>query len=272
MDLMALIPVFVSLIVIGAFAGFLAGLLGVGGGIVLVPCFFYSFQALGYNGPQLMQVCVATSLATIIVTSIRSLQSHNRKGFVDWKILQQWVPSIAIGAVCGAYFAASIGSLVLQLIFGGLGALIGVYLVFAKQSWFLSENLPKGITRWVSGSVLGGLSVLLGIGGGSLGVPFMSLHQIAIHRAVGTAAGFGLAIAIPSTAFWLIVPVGSPALPFNVGAVNFLVFLFIVPLTFIFVPLGANLGHRLDSKPLKRVFGLFLLLVAMNMMVQALWG
>jgi uncharacterized membrane protein YfcA len=150
--------------------------------------------------------------------------------------------------------------------------LIGVYLVFGKESWFLAENLPKGITRWVLGSVLGGLSVLLGIGGGSLGVPFMSLHQIAIHSAIRTEAGFGLSIAIPSTTFWLFVPLGLPALPFNLGAVNILVFLFIVPLTFIFVPLGASLAHKLDAKPLKRVFGLFLLLVAINMMVEARWG
>ena len=101
MEITVLLPVIVSLIVIGAFAGFLAGLLGVGGGIVLVPCFFYSFQALGFDGPQLMQVCLATSLATIVVTSIRSIESHNKKGFVDWEILKKWAPAIAIGATCG---------------------------------------------------------------------------------------------------------------------------------------------------------------------------
>jgi len=272
MEITVLLPVILSLIVIGAFAGFLAGLLGVGGGIVLVPCFFYSFQALGFDGPQLMQVCLATSLATIVVTSIRSIESHNKKGFVDWEILKKWAPAIVIGATCGVYIAANIDSVTLQLIFGGLGALIGLYLVFGNQSWCLADELPKGISCWVLGSILGSLSVLLGIGGGSLGVPFMSLHRIATHKAVGTAAGFGLAIAIPSTILWLFVPIEAPNLPLNLGAVNLPAFLLIVPMTFIFVPMGANVAHRMDAKPLKRLFGLFLLIVAINMMAQTLWN
>ena len=271
MDMVALLPVLVSLIFIGGFAGFLAGLLGVGGGIVLVPAFFYTFQYLGFDGPQLMQVCLATSLATIIVTSMRSTQSHHKKGAVDWQILYQWAPGIAVGAVFGVALAAKLESLVLQLIFGSLGTFIGLYLAFGKQSWALANEMPRGLWRWLFGPILGGLSVLLGIGGGSLGVPFMSLHRVPIHRAVATAAGFGLAIAIPSSFIWLFFQVEAPRMPWTFGAINLPAFLVITPMTFIFAPIGASVAHRMDAKPLKRLFGAFLLIVAANMVVTALW-
>jgi uncharacterized membrane protein YfcA len=119
---------------------------------------------------------------------------------------------------------------------------------------------------------LGGLSVLLEIGGGSLGVPFMTLHRVPIHRAVATAAGFGLAIAVPSALAWLFVSVDSPRLPWTFGAVNLPAFFVIIPMTFIFAPIGANVAHRMNAGPLKRLFGVFLLLVAANMVRSALWG
>lgn len=272
MDMASLLPVLISLIVIGVFAGFLAGLLGVGGGIVLVPAFFYAFQHLGFGGPQLMQVCLATSLATIIVTSIRSVQSHHKKGAVDWLILWQWAPGVSIGALFGVALAANLANVVLQMIFGGLGAVIGLYLAVGNQVWALADKMPQGLLRWILGPILGCLSVLLGIGGGSLGVPFMSLYSVPIHRAVATAAGFGLAIAIPSAVAWLFVQVDTPRLPWTFGAVNVPAFLLITPMTFIFAPIGATIAHRMDAKPLKRVFGVFLLIVAANMVRTALWG
>ena len=146
-DTMLLIQMFVLLTVIGGFAGVLAGLLGVGGGIVLVPAFFYAFQTLGYDGPQLMQMCLATSLATIIVTSMRSVLSHNRKGAVDWGILRTWAPGIAIGAVLGVLAAASLRSVTLQALFGVLGIVIGLYLGFGRAHWRLGDAMPGGLRR-----------------------------------------------------------------------------------------------------------------------------
>jgi hypothetical protein len=135
MDIPTLLPVLASLIAIGGFAGFLAGLLGVGGGIVLVPAFFYAFQSLGYDGPQLMQVCLATSLATIIVTSIRSTQSHHKKGAVDWQILRQWAPGIAVGA----HFWRGFGC---QFAIADLAAdLSGVWARLLGCIWHLAGNL-----------------------------------------------------------------------------------------------------------------------------------
>ncbi|WP_282158031.1 sulfite exporter TauE/SafE family protein [Shimia thalassica] len=267
----AIWPMALMLMAIGGFAGVLAGLLGVGGGIVLVPAFFYAFASLGYEGPQLMQVCLATSLATIIVTSIRSVLSHNKKGAVDWEILKTWAPGIALGAILGMMVASSLRSTTLQGIFGCLAIVIGLYMGFGRSEWRLGQAMPKGILRAVLSPVVGFLSVLMGIGGGSFGVPLMSLYNTPIHRAVATAAGFGVIIAVPSVAGFLLVDI-DPATrpPFTVGAVNVPAFLLVIAMTLTTAPLGVKLAHAMDPKPLKRVFAVFLTLVALNMLRKAL--
>ncbi|WP_420567648.1 sulfite exporter TauE/SafE family protein [Thalassovita sp.] len=273
MDLTLLAMLVVMLMAIGAFAGVLAGLLGVGGGIVLVPSFFYAFKALGYDGPQLMQICLATSLATIIVTSVRSVLSHNKKGAVDWEILRTWAPGIAVGAVLGMLTVASLRSSTLQGIFGGLAFVIGLYMGFGRSEWRLGQAMPKGPLRIALSPAVGFLSVLMGIGGGSFGVPLMSLYNTAIHRAVATAAGFGVIIAVPSVIGFLMVqidPAHRP--PFTVGAVNLPAFGLIIMMTLLTAPLGVRLAHAMDPKPLKRVFAFFLILVALNMLRKTIWA
>ena len=268
MDMSLILGVGAMLLGIGAFAGVLAGLLGVGGGIVLVPAFFYVFQTLGYDSPQLMQMCLATSLATIIVTSIRSVMAHNKKGAVDWAILRGWAPGIAVGAVIGFFIASSLRSAVLQMIFGVLAILVGLYMAFGKAHWRLGDAMPTGIARVLASPVIGFLSVLMGIGGGSFGVPTMALHNVPIHRAVATAAGFGVIIAVPSVLGFLTVDM-AVAPPYSIGAVNLVAFGLVISMTLITAPWGAALAHRMDPKPLKRVFGGFLILVALNMLRKA---
>ncbi len=258
------------LLVIGAFAGVLAGLLGVGGGIVLVPAFFYAFGALGFDGPYLMQICLGTSLATIVLTSLRSLSSHHRKGAVDWAILKSWAPAIAIGAVLGFITVAGLSSRLLQVIFGLLAGLVGLYMLIGRSDWRLAEKMPSEPARSLLALPMGFLSVLMGIGGGSFGVPIMTLFNVPIHRAVATAAGFGVVIAVPSAAGFLLLGVTDAAPPFTIGSINLIAFLLIIITTLITAPLGANLAHRLDPKPLKRLFGAFLLIVALNMLREAL--
>ncbi|WP_229738153.1 sulfite exporter TauE/SafE family protein [Sinisalibacter lacisalsi] len=266
---MLILQMLAILLAIGALAGVLAGLLGVGGGIVLVPAFYFAFAGLGYESGALMQVCLATSLATIIVTSIRSVLSHHRKGAVDWPILKAWAPGIVIGAVLGVLVAASLRSAELQLIFGGLAFAIGLYMLFGRADWRLGHEMPGGLLRSVLSPIVGFLSVLMGIGGGSFGVPIMTLHGVAIHRAVATAAGFGLIIALPSVIGFLFVTVPD-APPYTLGAVNLPAFLVVIAMTMLTAPLGVRLAHALDPKPLKRVFGVFLTLVALNMLRKAL--
>lgn len=269
-ELSMLLPMLALLLALGAVAGVIAGLLGVGGGIILVPGFYYAFWGLGYHSPQLMQVCLATSLATICVTSARSVLSHNKKGAVDWAILRGWAPGIAVGAVIGVLVATALRSVVLQGIFGVLGVTVGLYLGLGRAHWRLGEGMPGGLRRALISPVVGVLSVLMGIGGGSFGVPLMTLYGIPIHRAVATAAGFGILIAVPSVIAFLLVEIpaaGKP--PFTIGAVNLPAFAVIIAMTLITAPLGAKLAHMTDPKLLRRVFAVFIIVVAGNMLRKA---
>lgn len=262
-----LIQMALMMLAIGAFAGVLAGLLGVGGGIILVPAFFYMFNALGFAGDQLMQVCLATSLATIIVTSIRSVSSHNKKGAVEWGVLKTWAIGIAIGAVIGVSTVSGLRSSVLQMIFGVLAIIVGLYMSLGKDHWRLGLKMPTGIKRLILSPLLGFMSVLMGIGGGSFGVPIMSLFNVPIHRAVATAAGFGVLIAVPSVIGFLLLDIAPETRPpYTIGAVNLPAFALTISMTLLTAPIGVRLAHQLDPKPLKRIFGVFLVLVAINML------
>lgn len=261
------------LLVIGAFSGVIAGLLGVGGGIILVPAFLYTFTALGFGGPQVMQICLATSLCSIVVTSSRSVLSHNKRGAVDWEVLRTWAPGIVVGAVAGVVAATNLRSATLQGIFGILGICVGLYLALGKSSWRLGEHLPGGALRAVLSTMIGFLSVLMGIGGGSFAVPTMTLYGHPIHRAVATASGFGVLIAVPSVVAFLFVEVPAEFRPpLTVGAVNVPGFLIVIAMTWLTAPIGARLAHAMDPKPLRRVFAFFIIVVAMNMLRKTVAG
>lgn len=268
---MELITVIGIMLIVGALAGIIAGLLGVGGGIILVPAFYYVFIGLGYDNPQLMQICVATSLATIIVTSVRSVMAHHKKAAVDWQILRNWAPGIVIGAVVGVVVAGRSSSIMLMLVFGVLGLLVGIYMAFGRSEWRLGSVMPTGMLRGGLSLSIGFLSVLMGIGGGSFGVPLMSLYNQSIHRAVATTAGFGVIIAVPSVIGFLMISapeLGRP--PLTIGLVNLPAFAIIVLMTLITAPIGARLAHAMDPKPLKRVFAIFIAVMAANMLRNAL--
>ena len=263
----------VLLLGVGAFAGVLAGLLGVGGGIILVPAFYYVFAALGYESVELMRICVATSLATIIVTSFRSVLSHHRRGAVDWSVLRGWGPGIVIGAALGVLVVAQLKTVTLQIIFGSLAFSIGLYMLLGKLGWRFGEQLPTGFARALVAPVIGTLSVLIGVGGGSFGVPLMTLHGVPVHRAVATSAGFGMLIAVPSVLGFMLVPVaGDLRPPAMLGSVNLLAFAVVIATTLLTAPIGAWLAHRLDPQVLRRVFAIFLLVMAVNMLRKALLG
>lgn len=268
-EIATLLPMFLVLLVIGAFAGVVGGLLGVGGGIVLTPAFFYAFSHLGYGGDQLMQVCVATSMATIVVTSLRSLSSHNRKGAVDWDVLKTWGPALVIGAAVGTFVAGKVSSMTLQAIFGGLAGLAGLWMAFSRDSWRLGNAMPGQPVRSLLAGTVGFFSAMMGIGGGTFGVPLMTLYALPIHRAVATASGFGALIAVPAVLGFLFLPVEN-APPYTVGAVNLPAFLVVIGTTLLTTPLGVRLAHAMNPKPLKRAFAVFLTLVALNMLRKVL--
>lgn len=267
-DPASLIPMFLLLLAIGAFAGVISGLLGVGGGIVLVPAFYYAFSGLGFGSETLMRVCIATSLATIIVTSTRSALAHARRGAVDMAILRGWAPGIAIGAVGGVLAVSRLQTTALQIIFGVLALVVAFYLGLGRSRWRLGDQMPTGARRAFLSPVVGFLSVLMGIGGGSFGVPLMSLFNVPIHRAVATAAGWGVVIAVPSVAILLFTPVAD-APPLTVGSINLPAFATIIAMTLITAPFGVRLAHATDATPLKRIFAVFLAIVALNMLRKA---
>lgn len=263
----------VFLLATGVLSGVVSGLLGVGGGVVLVPAFFYAFGALGYGGEQLMQLCLGTSLATIVFTSIRSGLGHHRKGAVDFALLRGWAPGLVAGALAGVFLAARLRSSVLQGVFGGFGAVIGLYLAFGRAHWRVADALPRQPGGVLIATLLAFLSVLMGIGGGTFGVPLMTLFGVPIHRAVGTASVFGLIIALPSALVFLAVPVAAEARPpFTVGSVNLMAFALILAVSLHATGWGVRMAHATDAKRLRRIFGLFLLVVAANMLRKAAFG
>lgn len=262
-------PLLALLTAVGAVAGVLAGLLGIGGGLVLVPAFFYVFSHLGYESTQLMQICVGTSLATIVLTSARSVQAHHRKGAVDWAILRRWMPFVVLGAAAGVWIAGQISSVAMQFVFGAVAGLAGLYMAFGRPNWRLGAQMPKLPVQgaWAFGAGLG--SALMGIGGGTFAVPIMTLYGVPIHRAVATASGVGVLIALPATLGFMMLNV-AVAPPFTFGAVNGAAFVAVSLGTMLTTPWGAALAHRMDPKPLKRIFAVFITLVALNMLRKAL--
>ena len=270
-DLSLLLPLAGFLLVIGFFAGIIAGLLGVGGGLVLVPAFYFAFTTLGFGGGDVMQVAVATSLATIVVTSVRSLLAHHKKGVVDRDILRSWTPGIVLGAFAGAMVATRVSSGVLIGVFGVLGLMVAAHMAIGLKPKSDEERLPRGVARGLISGLLGFLSVLMGIGGGTFGVPTLSFCGVPMRRAVATAAGFGLVISIPSVLAFLATGHGVEGRPpLTFGYVNGPAFLIIVAMTMISAPIGVNLAHRLPPERLKRIFAVFLFVIAGRMLIKAL--
>lgn len=266
----ALLPFALALFGTGLLAGVMAGLLGVGGGIVIVPVLYYVFTILGVDEAVRMHVAVGTSLSTIISTSWRSLSAHTRAGAVDFDVLRAWTPWIALGAALGAGVAGFANTEALLMVFGGGLLLIAAQLGFARPNWRLHDALPKGVWRALIAGGLGLLSALMGIGGGALGVTIMTLCGRPIHRAVATASGFGAAIAIPAATGYAIVGWGREGLPaWSLGFVSLPGFVLLALLTAITAPLGARFAHRLPQLTLKRAFAVVLAVIALNMLREA---
>jgi uncharacterized membrane protein YfcA len=250
----------------GICGGILAGLLGVGGGIVVVPALEFAFAHLGVDVRIAMHLAVATSMATIIPTSISSARAHAARGSVDLTIVRGWSIAIVLGAVSGAVVAASLDGRVLSLIFGCVALLVAIRL-FLPQAGTIRQAVavPTGLRgAWIPFGI-GTLSAMLGIGGGTVSVPVMAFCGVPIHRAVGTAALLGLWISVPATAGFLFArPILEPP-KFTIGYVSLLGFALIGLASWFAAPFGSRLAHGLSKVILTRVFGLFLLIAALRM-------
>ncbi len=253
-------------LITGAFAGFSAGLLGVGGGLIIVPVLYFVFAAQGIEQAHLMHMALATSLATIVFTSISSTLAHHKKQAVLWPLVWLIAPGIVLGAWAGGMVAADLDSDILKPVFGVFELIIAVYLL-TKATPRQHHTLINKVTAGIGGITIGFISAIVGIGGGSMTVPFLHWHNIAMRNAVATSAACGLPIAITATAAfiyagWQVEIISGPAL----GFVHLTAFALIVITSFSFAPLGAKVAHAIPEPVLKTGFGLFLLLLSGKML------
>ena len=264
-----LITAVIALTAAGAIGGVVSGLLGVGGGIVIVPVLFEIFGLLGVDPTVRMHLAVGTSLATIIPTSITSARAHHKRGAVDRGLLRKLGPPVFAGVILGSLIAGPVKGQVLTIVFATAALVVALYMGLRRENWRFAEQLPRGIGLAALGGSIGTVSVLMGIGGGTLGVPAMTLFNVPIHRAVGTAAALGLVVSLPGTIGFLIGGWGHPGLPpFSAGYVNLLASALLLPTMLWTVPFGARLAHSISQTALRRAFAGFLLLVATRMFVS----
>ncbi|MDR6873092.1 putative membrane protein YfcA [Bosea sp. BE125] len=254
----------VSLVVAGAFTGVLAGLFGVGGGAVIVPVLYEVFRVIGVPEEVRMPLCVGTSLAIIIPTSIRSFNAHRAKGLVDLDILRIWAVPVVLGVLLGSYVARFAPPDLFKIVFVVVAVASAMRLLFASDRWQLGSEMPGRPLMTVYGGVIGVLSALMGIGGGQLSSLFMTFYGRPIHQAVATSSGLGVLISIPGALGFIYA--GWPKMdvlpPLSLGYVSFIGFLLFIPTSIWTAPIGARLAHRLSKRKLEVAFGLFLLVIA----------
>jgi uncharacterized membrane protein YfcA len=260
----------VTMLVTGCIAGVLAGLFGIGGGIIIVPVLEAALGFLGVDPAIRMHVAVATSLATIIPTSISSARAHHRRKSVDFDIVRRWAIFVLIGALLGAWIAAQVHSRVLAMVFAALALLVALKMVFLPETRNLTDAVPRGPLVSAIPTAIGCFSSMMGIGGGTFSVMTLTLFNEPIHRAVGTAALFGLIISLPGTVGFIATGWGDVRLPpGSLGYVNLVGFALIAPATVLTAPIGAKIAHDLSQKRLGMFFGAFLLVVSLRMFYRA---
>lgn len=255
----------------GAVAGFLAGLLGVGGGIVIVPVLFIVFQTLGLPPEVLMHVAVATSLATIVPTSISSARAHHAKGAIDAGLLRRWGPFVFAGALLGGILSAYLASSQLTLIFGVVALLVAVNLALPRPL-VLAEQVPANPVAQIGlPGFIGTFSALMGIGGGTLSVPVLSAFSVPVHRAVATSSVFGLLIALPAVAGFIWSGWSAPGRPpYSLGYVSLPAAIIIFSVSVLMAPRGAALAHAINARALKLAFAVFLAISGGRMLFSVL--
>ena len=267
-----LINLLFVLAVAAAGAGFMAGLLGVGGGIVMVPALYYACTVLDFDIVTRMHLSVGTSLAIIIPTSIISTMTHKEYDAVDFKMVRSFGVFILAGVIGGTFLAVNLKTPALVLFFSIFALMVGLFFIFLREK--LVEN-PKQISanvKNISGVIIGFISVPLGIGGGSLMVPFMRTFGYDIRKSIGTAAAVGFLIAVTGTVTMITGGkiIDNVNTPYSVGYINLLGFAVFVPVTMVMARIGAKVVHKIDKKLLSKIFGIFLILVSIRSFIEYL--
>lgn len=269
-----------ALLSAGAITGILAGVFGVGGGAVIVPVLYELFALMGVPEAPRMPLCVGTSLAIIIPTSIRSFNAHRAKGAVDMAVVRAWTIPVVLGVLGGSLIARYAPADLFKLVFVFVAGLSAIRLIFGRDSWRIGDTLPGMLTMRLYGLVIGVLSSLMGIGGGQLSNLVLTFYGRPIHQAIATSSGLGILISIPGTLGYIYA--GWPKMaeyadvaalqpPLALGYVSLIGFVLFVPTSIWTAPLGARLAHALPKRKLEVAFGIFLTLVCLRFL-SSLFG
>ena len=256
----------VVLVIAASVAGFMAGLLGVGGGIIIVPALYYAFTVLDFDIVTRMHLSVGTSLAIIIPTSIISTKTHMEYDAVDFKMVKSFGLFILIGVILGTFLAVNLKTPALVLFFSIFAFMVGLFFIFLREKIVEKPKKISEIVKNISGIVIGFISVPLGIGGGSLMVPFMRNCGYDIRKSIGTAAAIGFLIAVSGTITLIISGkiINNITSPYSYGYFNFLGFIVFVPVTMVMARIGAKAVYKINKKLLSKIFGTFLIIVSVR--------
>lgn len=255
------------LISMGALAGITAGLLGIGGGIIIVPVLVMVFQHQEVDASVLMHVAIGTSLATIVITSLSSIRAHQKHGAIDWAVFRTITPGILVGALLGSVIADAINGELLRNLFIGFMFIVAVQMSRGMATK-AHRTLPAKTGMLGTGVLIGIVSAIMGIGGGALSVPFLTWCNVQVRKAVATSASIGLPIAVAGTLGFIVNGWDSAARPeWSIGYVNIPAFLGIIVASVLSAPLGAKLAHKIPPLMLKRIFAVFLVVVGIRMII-----
>ena len=255
-----------------AVAGFMAGLLGVGGGIIMVPALYYAFTVLDYDIITRMHLSVGTSLAIIIPTSIISTKTHMEYNAVDFKMVKSFGIFILLGVILGTFLAVNLKTPQLVLFFSIFAFIVGLFFIFLREKLVENPKKISDIIKNISGVIIGFISVPLGIGGGSLMVPFMRTFGYDIRKSIGTAAAIGFLISISGATTMVIggEVIDNVETAFSIGYINLIGFIVFVPVTMVMARIGAKMVYKIDKKLLSKIFGTFLLIVSIRSFIEYL--
>ena len=260
------------LLLAGSLAGIMAGMLGIGGGMILVPLLVFVFDLMKVSEALIPHLAIGTSLTTIVVTSLSSAKAHLKRGSFDKELLKHSIMPTTLGAGFGGLLAGSISGMVLVVIFGFVAVVVSVRMMMPSKIHNENHQEPNRFLIGNLTGLTGMISAMVGIGGGAMNVPLLNMMGIKIHQAVGTSASIGFMIALPGAIGFIVSGWEKPNLPeFSFGFIHWLAALCICLMTAIFAPLGATISHKLNAKKLKQVFGIFLLVVAM-LTLWRLWS
>ena len=266
LDINEIINLLFVLSLAASVAGFMAGLLGVGGGIIIVPALYYAFTVLDFDIATRMHLSVGTSLAIIIPTSVISTKTHMEYDAVDFKLIKSFGLFILFGVIGGTFLAVNLKTPAFVLFFSIMAFIVGLFFIFFREQLLKNPKMISDSAKNISGVIIGFISVLLGIGGGSLMVPFMRTFGYDIRRSIGTAAGVGFLIAVFGTITMITGGkiVDNINTPYSLGYVNLLGFLVFVPVTMIMARVGAKAVYKTDKNILSKIFGIFLIIVSIR--------